>query len=257
MTDEPRASILERTRSQFREIVERNHLLGAQVSVLAKPLPPEEAIGTPGRRDFPIVVGKERVVESSVLGSKGHAFTDSPREFAGRLEDVLDLELTSNQNRAIYVATLNAVLNHLGIAAGTVHCKDDDPELCAAAIAQLLLDRHGRVDVGLIGFNPAIAERLVEAFGSEHVRISDLNGEDIGGRRFGVEIWDARDRTEDLIDSSDVVVLTGTSLVNDTFDPIWRGVQARGKPCLLYGVTAAGVSELAGIERICPRGRTE
>jgi uncharacterized protein (DUF4213/DUF364 family) len=255
MTVEIKPSILERTRSRFREIVEQNHLLGASVTVLAKPLTPEEAIGTPGRRDFPIVIGRERVVESSVLGSRGHAFTDSPREFAGTLEDVLDLELTSHQSRAVYVATLNAVLNHLGIATGTVHCRDDDPEQCAAAIAQLVLDRHGRVEVGLIGFNPAIAERLIDTFGAEHVRISDLNGDNIGGRRFGVEIWDAVDRTEDLIDSSDVVVFTGTSLVNDTFDHIWHHVQARGKHYLVYGVTAAGVSELVGIERICPRGR--
>jgi hypothetical protein len=248
-------SILERTRSRFREIVEQHHLLGATVSVLAKPLTPEEAIGTPGRRDFPIVVGKERVIESSVLGSKGHAFTDSPREFAGTLEDVLALQLTSNQNRAIYVATFNAVLGYLGLVTGTVHCRDEDPEHCAAAMAQLLLDRHGRVEVGLIGFNPAIAERLVDTFGAEHVRISDLNGGNIGERRCGVEIWDGRDRTEDLIDSSDVVVFTGTSLVNDTFDRIWHHVQARGKHYLVYGVTAAGVSELVGIERVCPRGR--
>jgi len=255
MSEESGASILERTRSEFREIVERNHLLGARVSVLAKPLTPEEAIGTPGRRDFPIVIGKERVVESSVLGAKGHAFTDSPREFAGTLEGVLNLELTSNQNRAIYVATLNAVLSHLGLVTGTVHCRDEDPEHCAAAIAQLVLDRHGRVEVGLIGFNPAIAERLVEAFGAEHVRISDLNGDNVGGRRFGVEIWDASDRTEELIDASDMLVITGTSLVNDTFDRIWRRVQARGKHYLIYGVTAAGVSELVGFERICPRAR--
>lgn len=255
MSEAGETSILERTRSQFREIVEQEHLLSAAVSVLAKPLTPEEAIGTPGRRDFPIVVGRERVVESSVLGSKGHAFTDSPREFAGTLEDVLDLELTSNQNRAIYVATLNAVLSHLELVQGTVHCRDEDPEHCAAAIAQLVLDRHGPVEVGLIGYNPAIAERLVEAFGAERVRISDLNGDNVGERRFGVEIWDARDRTEDLIDASDVVVFTGTSLVNDTFDRIWRHVRARGKHYLVYGVTAAGVSELLGIERICPRGR--
>ena len=28
-----------------------------------------------------------------------------------------------------------------------------------------------------------------------------------------------------------------------------------GKDCLVYGVTAAGVSKLLGIERVCPRGR--
>lgn len=257
MSKEDKASVLERTRSRFKEIVEQNHLLDARVSVLAKPLTPEEAIGTPGRRDFPIVVGKERVVESTVLGSKGHAFTDSPREFLGTLKDVLRLELTTNQSRAIFVATLNAVLRYLEMATATVHCKDEDPEKCALEIARLLLNRHGRVEVGLIGLNPAIAERLVDRFGAEHVRISDLNGDNIGKQRFGVEIWDGNHRTEELIDASDVVVFTGSSLVNDTFDHIRRRIQTRGRDYLVYGVTAAGVSELMGIERICPCGRNE
>jgi hypothetical protein len=255
MSKENETSALEQTRSRFTQIAEQHHLLDAEVSVLAKPLTPEEAIGTPGRRDLPIVVGKERVVESSVLGSKGHAFTDSPREFMGTLKDVLSLELTTNQNRAIYAATLNAVLRHLEMVTATVHCKDQDPEKCALELSNLLLDRYGRVEVGLIGFNPAIAERLVDTFGAEHVRISDLNGDNVGERRFGVEIWDGIDRTEDLIDASDVVVFTGTSLVNGTFDRIWRRIQARGKDYLVYGVTAAGVCELLGISRVCPYGR--
>jgi uncharacterized protein (DUF4213/DUF364 family) len=255
MNEKGKASILQQTKSRFKEIVEKNRLLDASVSVLAKPLTPEEAIGTPGRRDFPIIIGKERVVESSVLGSKGHAFTDSPREFVGTLKEVLGLELTTNQNRAIYVATLNAVLGHLEMVTATVHCRDEDPEECALEIANLALERYGRADIGLIGLNPAIAERLVETFGAEHVRISDLNGDNIGKRRFGVEIRDGNDGTEELIDASDVIVFTGTSLVNGTFDRIWSHIRTRGKNYLVYGVTAAGVSKLMGVERICPRGR--
>jgi len=166
--------VLEKIRPQFREIVEKEGLSGTNIIVLAKPLTPEEAIGTPGRRDFPIIIGKERVLEASVKGSKGHAFTDSPREFVGNLDDVFDLPLTSNQNRAIYVATLNAVLAHAGAVTGTVHCKDEDPEVCAREIASHLHDKYGDIDVGLIGLNPAIAERLVDTFGPAHVHISDL-----------------------------------------------------------------------------------
>jgi hypothetical protein len=103
--------------------------------------------------------------------------------------------------------------------------------------------------------NPAIAERLVDTFGPDHVRISDLDSENIGELRFGVEIWDGNERTQDLIDASDVVLVTGTTLVNGTFDRIWSRIRAGGKDCLLYGVTASGVSELIGVERICPCGR--
>lgn len=255
MNEQREVGFLEQTVVPFREIAEREHLLNVDVSVLVKPLTPEEAIGDPGRRDFPIIIGKERVVEARLLGSKGHAFTDSPREFLGTIEDVLNLELTTNQNRAIYIATLNAVFGGLKMVEKTVHCKDEEPEECASEIADLLLKKYGRMDVGLIGLNPAIAEGLVEAFGPDRVRITDLSRDNIGECRFGVEIWDGNERTEDLIDASDLVIFTGTTLVNNTFDQIWNRIQSHGKEYLIYGVTAAGVSKLLGIERICPRGR--
>ena len=251
----PEKEILETARVQIREIAEKNGLLDADVTVLAKPLTPEEAIGNPGRRDFPIIIGKERVIEASLLGSKGHAYTDSPREFVGVLKDVLDLQLNINQNRAIFVAAMNALLGYLGEIDRTVHCKDEEPEECALEIADHILKQHGRINVGLIGLNPAIAERLVDTFGPDHVRITDLNPDNIGINRFGVEIWDGAARTEDLIDFSEVIVFTGTTLINDTFAGIWNRIQSGGKNYLVYGVTAAGIQALFGLERICPRGR--
>ena len=49
--------------------------------------------------------------------------------------------------------------------------------------------------------------------------------------------------------------VAGITLQNGTFDSIWRAIQTRGKTGLVYGVTAAGVCALSGIERICPCGR--
>jgi hypothetical protein len=255
MSSRLRTPVLRCIQSRFREIVQQQRLLEAPVTVLARPLTPREAIGTPGRRDFPIIIGKERILEAEVRGARGQAFTDSPREFVGTLGDVLGLELTTNQNRAIYVATLNAVLAHLEMVTGTVHCKDEAPESCALDIARLLHDRYGRVRVGLIGLNPAIAERLVDRFGAECVRMTDLDADNIGRTRFGVEVWDGSTRTDDLIDFADVVVFTGTTLVNDTFDGIREAIRARGRKSLVYGVTAAGAAALVGFERICPCGR--
>ncbi len=255
MIVERRTPVLERTRVRFREIVEDRDLINNDVTVLAKPLTPEEAIGTPGRRDFPIIIGKERILEATFQNARGHAFTDSAREFMGTLGEVIELPLSSNQNRAIYVATLNAVLGHLGLVTATVHCKDDDPERCGAEIARHILGRHGKAIVGLIGLNPAIAENLVKALGADSVRISDICSDNIGKTRFGVEVWDGALRTADLVEQSDVVLMTGTTLQNATFDGIWDAIEAHGKHGLVYGVTAAGVCALTGIERICPCGR--
>jgi len=249
------SAALETTRTELRRLVAAAGLSGAEVEVLAKPLTPEEAIGTPGRRDYPIILGKERVIEAVVLGAKGHAFTDSARELQGTVGEVLSLELDTNVNRAIFVATANALLRHLGKARGTVHCKDDDPERCAREIAEQVRATHGQVTVGLIGLNPAIAERLVEVFGPTKVRLTDLDPTTVGTERWGVTIWHGRDRADQLIDEADVVILTGTTLVNGTFEPLRQKLEATGKPYLVFGVTAAGVCAVTGIERVCPCGR--
>ena len=122
-----------------------------------------------------------------MLGARGQAFTDSPAEFTGKLRDVLDLPLTSNRNRALFVATLNAAMRPLNQVEGTVHCRDDDPEKCAAEIAGHVR-KTGARSVGLVGLNPAIAEALVTEFGPAYIRIADLNRDNIGARKFGVEI---------------------------------------------------------------------
>ncbi|MBN2563918.1 MAG: hypothetical protein JXQ75_23635 [Phycisphaerae bacterium] len=250
-------SILEGAKIKLRQVASQNGLLDTEVSVLVTPLSAEEAIGQPTRRDFPIIEGKERVIEAKLSGVRGHAFTDSPRDFGGTLRDVLALPLSSNQNRAIFIAVLNVVLRSLDIIQTSVHCRDDDPEKCAKDVASHIREKWGQVGVGLVGLNPAIAEALVGTFGAENVRITDLNASNVQAVKFGVTIWDGRTRTEELVRQSSVVVVTGTTLVNGTFDGILGWVRDYGKDYLVYGVTAAGVCELMGLDRICPYGRSD
>ena len=70
-------------------------------------------------------------------------------------------------------------------------------------------------------------------------------------------IWDGKTQTEELIRRSRVVIVTGTTLVNGTFDRIWDWIQRNSKDYLIYGVTAAGVCTLTGWDRICPYCRSE
>jgi len=250
-------SVLENSKIQLIEIATKNRLLDAYVSVLVKTLTSQEAIGEPGRRDFPIILGKERVVEAEVLGARAHAFTDSPGEFVGDLKEVLNLPLTSNRERSIYVATLNATLKYLNLIENTIHCKDEDPERCGKEIASQLLKKWGKVKVGFIGLNPAIAENLIETFGSENVRVTDLNKQNIHSFKFGVKVWDGNEMTEELIKQSDVILITGTTFINGTFDHIMLCVQHYRKDYLIYGVTGAGICKLLGHNRICPYSRNQ
>jgi hypothetical protein len=137
----------------------------------------------------------------------------------------------------------------------TLHCRDEDPEKCSREVAARLRDERGWTRVGLIGLNPAIAESLVRVFGAGNVRITDLDPANIGRERFGVTVWDGATRTPDLVSESEGVLVTGTTLVNGTFDGILRAAKERGRGCIVYGVTAAGVALLTGLDRICPYGR--
>jgi hypothetical protein len=250
------SALLENSKLQLSKIVMQRRLQDTDVTILVKPLTPEEAIGKPGRRDFPIIEGKERVIEAQVLGTKGHAFTDSPGEFVGKLAQILDFPLTTNKNRAIYVATLNAVLRHLDLCEKTVHCKDDEPIKCAKEIASHISKKRGNVKVGLIGLNPAIAESLIQTFKPENVKITDLNKQNINSIKWGVLIWDGREMTERLIEQSDMILTTGTTLINATFDHIMNCIRDYNKNYLIYGVTCAGICKLMQFNRICPYARS-
>jgi hypothetical protein len=160
-------TLLGQCRERLREPVASHQLDSAAVTVMAKPLTPEGAIGTPARRDYPILEGKECVIEASLLGVRGQAFTDAPSDFTGRLREVLELPLTTSRNRAVFLATMNAVLHFLSRVDGVLHCKDDEPERYAAGIA-FAARQKGAQSVGLIG--------LIRALPMPWCRSSDRTG---------------------------------------------------------------------------------
>lgn len=247
-------SILERAAALFADLVRQGGLDRVRVSVTAEPLTAEQAIGRPSRQDFPILERREVVIEAGVLGARGQAFTSAPSSFGGTLGEVLDLDLESDRARAVLLSTMNATLAHLGLVTDTRHCRDGDPERCGPAVAGKLREQWGEVKVGLVGLNPALAEALASAFGARNVRITDLDADKIGKTISGVEVWDARTRTEELVEWAGGVVITGTTLGNGTFDAIFGRVRASGKLYKVYGVTVAAVAHLTGLERVCPYG---
>ena len=73
------------------KILQDPALSKANVSITCRTLTPEEAIGSPGRNDFPLQKGKERLMQAVIDGFAGQAFTDMPGDFEGTLHDVLHL----------------------------------------------------------------------------------------------------------------------------------------------------------------------
>ena len=215
---------------------------------------PRDAIGD-AEGDFVIKKGKEYVIEAAFDTTRGQAFTGIACDWSGTLEELMSLELLDTRNRDIFVASMNAVPRALGLAKGTNHCRDKDPTNCGPEIAEQFETRFGSKRFGLIGLQPAILKALVNHFTQEFVRVADLNPENIGILKYGVEILDGQTQLQRLVEWSDVGLATGSSIVNGTIDGIIQCFEYYGKPLVFFGNTISGAAALLDIDRICPFGR--
>ncbi|MCK4258202.1 MAG: hypothetical protein KAX49_04450 [Halanaerobiales bacterium] len=244
--------MLLQAKENFKKIIAQNNLIGNNVTISARGLTTEEAIGNPGRNDFPLMTGKEVMIEAEFMGSKGQSFTDHPGNFQGKLKDILELPLDNNYHRALFVAALNAVLRSLNLAEKTVHCKNEEPEMCSKEILKWIEENYKNVkNIGIIGFQPAMIEKLSEGFGPDHVIISDLNEEKIGTIKFGIKIWDGKKNNEKLIKKADFILITGSSIINNTFNELVTYLNKYKKEYRLFGNTISGVATLINLPHIC------
>jgi hypothetical protein len=227
------------------ELAAFNKLLQGTVRVKAKVLSTEEAIGNPDEDDFPLQKGKERLMEAEFLDARGQAFTDRFGGFEGTVTEVLSSRLENNYRRAVFVATLNAMMRRLGLADKTIHCRDKEPALCAGELAVYLQNRYKGARIAQVGFQPRMIEALSRRF---PFRAVDLDPENIGARPFGITI-EGPAATEDAIQWADVLLVTGSTLVNGTI-----GSFLTEKPVIFYGTTIAGAACLMGWERFCGSG---
>lgn len=243
MRDCPMFEIL---RENLAQIVHQNNLGSKEIVVRAFPLSPEEAIGNPEERDYPLVKGRERLMQAEFKGAKGQAFTDVYGDFDGTLAEVLDLDLTSF-HRAVFVSTLNAVMNHLGLVSNTVHCKDEEPRRCAQELVRYMREKHSGRRIALVGFQPRMAETLSQQF---ELRITDLDEENIGREKYGVRIW-GPEKTGEHLEWCDLALVTGTTTTSGTLAQFLD----RPKPVIFYGVTVSGAAKLLRLEHFCPLSR--
>jgi uncharacterized protein (DUF4213/DUF364 family) len=216
--------------------------------VASTPLSARDAIGDAGRDDFPILRGKEVLMQAVFRGSAGQAFTSGRGSFSGTLRDVLELSLDGDFERAVLVSTMNAVLRHLGVVEKTVHCKDSGPGDCAFALKEWIAGQNADM-VGLIGMQPAMLEALVKALGPERVMVSDLA--EPGAVRLGIKVLDGQNSAE-IFERCPLVLATGSTLVNGTIDGLMDLARRYDRRVVFFGTTIAGAAQLLGLERWCP-----
>lgn len=219
------------------------------VRIESRALTQQEAIGNPQRRDFPLLRGKEVLLQAEIDGYAGQAFTADPINYSGTVQSIMELPGDRPGQEALVVASLNALARKNGLVEGTVHCRDEEPETCARRISQYIFEGHGECQVGIIGYQPAILEHCARRFGTGRVRITDLNVDNIGQIRYGVEVWDGMTENPRLISESDLLLMTGSVMANGTGEELLELIGA--KPFYLFGTTAAALAWINNWPRLC------
>ena len=231
----------------FQKLIAAHQLEQEPVKITCRALSAEEAIGETKRKDFPIITGKDIMVQAEYKNGRGQAFTDAPALFEGSLADVCRLDIENDAHaRGVFIASLNAVMNSLGACRATVHCRKDGPELCAGDMKSFLdLEHPAAARIGLVGYQPALLQMLAES--GRQVRVLDLNPANVGSERYGIMVEDGAAAREDLIAWADLILCTGSTICNGTI----TGYLDVGTPVFFFGITAAGACELMGWNRVC------
>ncbi|MEM3545104.1 MAG: DUF364 domain-containing protein [Nitrososphaerota archaeon] len=237
---------LEELRKKWWKKVVKSNLESRRIRVTVKTLKPEEAIGHPARREYPLLKGKEVMIQADLDNAIGQAFTDEPTNFEGTLRELNKLDIEKNCCRALLTAGINATYRLLGLVEGTRHCIDDGPEQCAENILKYFYQLHKGSRICIVGFQPAIVYHLSRRF--HEIRVTDMNEENIGREYYGVVVESYTSNVE-AIRWSNVVLATGSTLVNNTIKEIIES--AENRPLYFYGVTAAAFSYEFGFKRLC------
>ncbi|MDQ1334245.1 MAG: hypothetical protein QG552_1195 [Thermodesulfobacteriota bacterium] len=238
--------IYEQLKKRVFDLWKEEGLLSERIQIRVRALSTKEAIGNPEHQDFPIQKGKEKLMQATFMDAGGQAFTDMYGDYEGTLQDVLNLPMKNNHQRAVFVTSLNATLRHMGRIEGSIHCHDEEPVTCGKALVPYLRDRYSGAKITQVGFQPRMLENLAGAY---PLRVLDMDPDNIGARKFGVVIESA-DHTEDAVHWADLLLVTGTTLANGTITPLLDK-----KPIIFYGTTVAGAAHLMGWERFCPCSR--
>lgn len=241
------SKVFNATKDKMMKRLGQEGLLGKLILIKARVLSAQEAIGNPEEYDFPLLKGKEKIVEANFQGHLGHAFTDMYGGFRGSLEEVFKVEPSNNYRRALQIAAINALAKYWGLVDNTVHCKDEQPKKCALKSREFIEKNYPQVrKIAFIGYQPAFVDIFSKRYA---MKVLDLDQDNIGREKFGQIILDGSNEIEGAVSWSDLVLATGSTLVNDTIDDIL--VLAGQRKVIFYGVTLSGTAALLGLNRIC------
>ena len=241
------SKIFRRVKENVISRLKKEGLLEKPIFIKARVLSAEEAIGNPEKYDFPLLKGKEKIVEANFQGNLGHAFTDMYGGFQGTLEEVFKISPSSNYRRVLQVASINALAVYWKLVENAAHCKDKQPEKCALKSRRFIEEAYpGVKKIAFVGYQPAFVDIFLKKY---IMKILDLDQDNIGKEKFGQIVLDGNKDMKDAVEWADLVLATGSTLVNDTIDEI-LALAGRDK-VIFYGVTLSGAAAVLRLNRIC------
>ncbi|HSQ42602.1 MAG TPA: DUF364 domain-containing protein [Fibrobacteraceae bacterium] len=200
------------------------------------------------------LAGRSRMI-ATFRGHPGISYTFHPYQFEGTVEELLQMELEGSADRAVFIAGMNAVCGWANPQLRTVHCSDDGSLRCTQRLVKELKE-NGYDCPGLIGFQPSFLKALGKGFGNWNTACVDQSEVDESIRRSAdIDPLD-EEHLKQLISWSDVIVVTGATLVSGTLPDILEWAEMSGIPALFYGTSIAGAADLMGLPRFCPEARS-
>ena len=252
-------------RKVFQHLIEQNAWRDKTVNVTVS--------GNSDQKEHLSVKANDRLIEADFLGSRGQAYAHLYGNFSGAsrtLAAISDMKTDDTYREAVFLASVNAVARHLGIVDRTVHCKIDEPKKCAKELVSHIKGQFGNPRCALVGLHPAIAEALAQEF---ELRITDTDRKNVGTTVWGIPVLGPK-HTVDTVEWSDLVLVTGSALNNETlrvlvrenptvvYSPTGSGRtlpkislnSCLKKPTISCGVTAAAAAHILRLPRFCPYG---
>jgi uncharacterized protein (DUF4213/DUF364 family) len=239
-------TIYDTLREHFIGLVKKNRLEAQDVIVRARPLTPEEAIGNPEDKDYPLIVGRERMMQADLRNVCGQAYTDMFGNYTGKLIEIAGMELKNNFRRAVFISSLNALMRSLNLIDKSVHCKGNEPRECGAKLVEYVAQKYGHPRIAMVGLQPRLVESLVRGF---EIKVTDMDYANINAEKFGIVIQ-SPEKTREHLDWCDIAVVTGSTIVNGTITDFLIN-----KPVIFYGITISGPARVLGLENYCYCGK--
>lgn len=238
-------------RNLFSDLIAKHNLAEQAVEINARILSTAEAIGNPSRDDYPLLKGKEFLMEARCMGMVGQAYTDAPSNLTTTLAQISSADLSTTEQRALFIATLNAVVRAIEPKLKTIHCHNDEPERCAEQMMHTIAILKPN-KIGLVGLQPAILEALVKRWGTAAVQCLDRDNSMKGTSKYGVPIlWGDKAETQEVFTASDVVLATGSTIVNGSLPELLELSATTHTPIYFYGTSIAGTAKLMHLNHLC------